>query len=602
MGRIGLAIAPADPDIVYAIVEAARQDGRHLPLAPTAARPGRSAATTTGQAAVLQRDLSSTRKNADRVYSMDVFIQVSDDGGKTLRNARRAATSTSTTTRSGSTPTTPTTTCVGCDGGLYESFDRGATWQFIANLPITQFYDVAVDDARPVLQRLRRHAGQLHARRPVAHPQRARHHQRRLVRHPGRRRLPAAASTRGPEHRLRRVAVRRARALRPATGETRRHPAAAGAGRAAAALELGLAAHHQPALATRGSTSPPTALFRSDDRGDSWKPVSRDLTRQLDRNKLPVMGKVWGVGRGRQARLDLVLRQHRRARRVAARRRGCSTSAPTTAWSRSPRTAAQNWRKIEKFPGVPEQHLRRATSSPRSTTPTPSTPPSTTTRSATSSPTCCKSADRGKTWTSIAGDLPARGTVWPIAEDHVDPNLLFAGTEFGLFFTLDGGKKWIRLKGGLPTIAVRDLAIQKRENDLVVGTFGRGFYVLDDYTPLRGRDAERRSSSEARALPGARRRWLYIAAHAARPARQGVPGRGVLHRAQPAVRRRLHLLPEGRAQDAQEAAPGRREGGREEGRRRSPTRRARSCAPRSARRTRRSSSPSTTRRATSCAG
>ena len=71
------------------------------------------------------------------------------------------------------------------------------------------------------------------------------------------------------------------------------------------------------------------------------------------------------------------------------------------------------------------------------------------------------------------------------AEDHVNPNLLFVGTEFGLFFTVDGGKKWIRLRGNLPTIPVRDLAIQERENDLVLATFGRGFYVLDDYSPLR---------------------------------------------------------------------------------------------------------------------
>jgi hypothetical protein len=100
-------------------------------------------------------------------------------------------------------------------------------------------------------------------------------------------------------------------------------------------------------------------------------------------------------------------------------------------------------------------------------------------------PYLLRSADRGKSWASIAGDLPARGTVNTVAEDHVDPNLLFAGTEFGLFASTDGGKKWIQLKGGLPTIAVKDIAIQEFENDLVLASFGRGFYVLDDYTPLR---------------------------------------------------------------------------------------------------------------------
>ncbi|HCV41913.1 MAG TPA: hypothetical protein DGH68_00390 [Bacteroidetes bacterium] len=101
-----------------------------------------------------------------------------------------------------------------------------------------------------------------------------------------------------------------------------------------------------------------------------------------------------------------------------------------------------------------------------------------------------KSDDAGRSWASIKGNLPEKGTVYSIAEDHMNKDLLFAGTEFGVFFTIDGGKKWIQLKGGLPTIAVHDIAIQKRENDLVLGTFGRGFYILDDYSPLRNVNTE----------------------------------------------------------------------------------------------------------------
>ena len=70
-------------------------------------------------------------------------------------------------------------------------------------------------------------------------------------------------------------------------------------------------------------------------------------------------------------------------------------------------------------------------------------------------------------------------------QDHVRPELLFAATEFGVFFTVNGGKNWVELTGGVPTIPFRDLAIQRRENDLVAASFGRGFYILDDYTPLR---------------------------------------------------------------------------------------------------------------------
>ncbi len=116
-------------------------------------------------------------------------------------------------------------------------------------------------------------------------------------------------------------------------------------------------------------------------------------------------------------------------------------------------------------------------------------------------PYVLRSDDRGKTFKSITGDLPLeRDNVWTVAQDHVDRNLLFAGTEFGAYFTLDGGSHWIKFTGGLPTIQVRDIAIQKRENDLVLGTFGRGIYILDDYSALRGLDAES-TKAEATLLP-----------------------------------------------------------------------------------------------------
>jgi len=103
-------------------------------------------------------------------------------------------------------------------------------------------------------------------------------------------------------------------------------------------------------------------------------------------------------------------------------------------------------------------------------------------------PYLLKSTDAGFTWTSIVGDLPARGSTYAIAEDHVDPRLLFAGTEFAAYWSKDGGQHWSKI-AGVPTIAVREIAIQKRENDLVLGTFGRGVYIVDDYSPLRATTA-----------------------------------------------------------------------------------------------------------------
>ena len=106
-----------------------------------------------------------------------------------------------------------------------------------------------------------------------------------------------------------------------------------------------------------------------------------------------------------------------------------------------------------------------------------------------------KSTDKGKTWVSISNNLPERTLLWRIVQDHEKADLMFLGTEFGVYITLDGAKSWVKMKGGMPNISVRDLAIQKRENDLVAGTFGRGIYILDDYSSLRAYD----SSSDAEA-------------------------------------------------------------------------------------------------------
>ena len=95
------------------------------------------------------------------------------------------------------------------------------------------------------------------------------------------------------------------------------------------------------------------------------------------------------------------------------------------------------------------------------------------------------SRDRGRSWTLMNGNLPEKHLCWRIVQDHVDPKLFFLATEYGIFTTLDAGQEWHKLGGGLPTISFRDLEIQRRENDLVAASFGRSFYVLDDYSLLR---------------------------------------------------------------------------------------------------------------------
>jgi hypothetical protein len=128
-------------------------------------------------------------------------------------------------------------------------------------------------------------------------------------------------------------------------------------------------------------------------------------------------------------------------------------------------------------------------------------------------PYLMKSNDRGETWHSIIGDLSDRQILWRFAQDHVKPNLYFLGAEFGLYFSLDGGDKWIQLKGNVPTIPFRDIEIQRRENDLVGASFGRSFFVLDDYSFLRETNEKALNEDEFILFP-IRKALLYVPARA----------------------------------------------------------------------------------------
>ncbi len=143
-----------------------------------------------------------------------------------------------------------------------------------------------------------------------------------------------------------------------------------------------------------------------------------------------------------------------------------------------------DWRKIDKLPGVPElSYITDIFPSPVDVNTVFVTVNDF--HRGNFKPYVLKSADLGRTWRSIAGDLPERDPVWTIVQDHINPNLLFVGTEFGMSFSADGGAHWVKLKGGMPVIAIRDLTIQRRESDLVAASFGRGFFVLDDFSALR---------------------------------------------------------------------------------------------------------------------
>jgi hypothetical protein len=143
-----------------------------------------------------------------------------------------------------------------------------------------------------------------------------------------------------------------------------------------------------------------------------------------------------------------------------------------------------NWNKTSTFSGVPDQVLVQNVVASRHNV-NVIYAVFNNHRNGDFKPYLMMSEDAGKSWKPIQGNLPARGSVYCIAEDPKKVGYLYCGTEFGVFFSSDNGKNWIQLKGGLPVICIRDIEIQEQADDMVLASFGRGFYILDDLHILR---------------------------------------------------------------------------------------------------------------------
>jgi photosystem II stability/assembly factor-like uncharacterized protein len=479
LGRIGLAISPVDSNVLYAQVEAAdRRGGIYRSSDRGSSWERRNEYDTT---AMYYSRIIADPKEVDRIYTMNVFTMVSDDGGRTLR-------------RLGSrsrhvddhdlwiNPENTEHYLMGCDGGVYESFDRGQNWEFKANLPVPQFYDITTDNAKPFYNIY----GGTQDNFSFGGPSRTRSasgivNSDWFVTNGG----DGFRSQVDPEDpntiyaTLQHGVIVR---FDKRTGE--RIGIQPQGGRTDDPMRWNwdtpfiISPHSRTRLYMASDK-----LFRSDDRGDSWTLISGQLSRDLDRDKLPVMGKVWGI--------DAVAKNastaffgNASALAESPKKEGLIYVGTDDGLVQVTEDGGKHWRKIEKFPGVGDMAYvsRIITSNHDANTAYVSFSNH---QNNDFKPYILKTTDAGRTWTSLSANLPKNGPVWAIAEDHVNPNLLFVGTEFGLYFSIDGGQKWIQLKGGLPTIQVRDLNIQKRENDLVLGTFGRGIYILDNYTPLR---------------------------------------------------------------------------------------------------------------------
>ena len=224
-------------------------------------------------------------------------------------------------------------------------------------------------------------------------------------------------------------------------------------------------------------------LFKSDDRGDTWQVISDDITRKLPRDKWLVMDRYWSSDAVAK-NVSTSLFGMAVSLTESTKKEGLLYVGTDDGVIQMTENNGKNWQKTTNFSSVPEytyvsdilaskhdENLVYASFDNR--------------KRDDFTPYILKSTDKGKSWRSISNNLPKNGTVHTIEQDFKNPDLLFVGTEFGVFYSDNGGKKWNQLKNGIPTISVRDMVIQERENDLVLATFGRGFYILDDYSPLR---------------------------------------------------------------------------------------------------------------------
>jgi len=479
IGRIALAVSPQKPDVVYALVYAAGDESGFF-------RSEDRGDTWIRQSSYKVIDpqyygeIYPDPHKFDRVYAMDMITNVTEDGGKNFQCVRWRMHVDHHAMAFDSTDAGHL--LVGNDGGLYESYDHGLTWRHFTNLPTPQFYRVATDNALPFYNV---YGG-----------------------------TQDNGSMGGPSRTVNRVGIRTSEWIQTGGGDgfqprvdpedpdivyglsqngalfrldkstgvrTGIRPAAEPNGPAMRwhwDTPLLISPHAPKRLYVAGNR-----LYRSDDRGDNWQPVSGDLTRRLDPENQRLMGRIWDANAVQKNRFTTALSVSS-ALDESPLEEGLLYIGTDDGLVQVSEDGGEKWRRTGRFPGIPRRAYVSDVCASQHNVDTLYAAFNNYQRGD-FKPYLLKSRDRGRTWTSIAGNLPDRHVVWSVVEDHVNPELLFAGTEFGLFFTVDGGLHWVPLREGAPTAQFRDLTLQRRENDLVCATFGRGFYLLDDYTPLR---------------------------------------------------------------------------------------------------------------------
>lgn len=480
LGRIGLARSPQQPDVLYAIV-AGTETTKGIYRSANNGLNWNKMNDYMVIDAQYYMEIFPDPHQFDKIYIVDVYTKVSEDGGKTLQSINQKAMHVD-NHEIEFDPNDPNYILIAGDGGIFETWDKGKNWRFIDNLPITQFYRVGVDNDFPFYNVY----GGTQDNNTVGGPNQTTH--RQGIRNSdwfytlGGDGFQTRIDPENPDliYSMYQYAgiVRYDRK----SGEKKDIRPIPKAGEAPYRWNwdapLVLSAHDNKTLYFAANY-----LFKSDDQGNTWSKISNDLTRQMDRNQMKVMGKVWGI--------DAIFKNV-----------WTSPYGTIVSLAESPvkdgllyvgtddgliqvtEDDGKTWRSIKRVSGVPKlAYLADLFASPHDENTVFAV--FNYHKYGDYTPYFYKSTNKGKSWKNISSNIPENDFGWTIYQDHKAENLLFAGTEYGLYFSVNGGEHWVKMQSGIPTIAIRDLEIQQRDDDLIAASFGRGFYILDDIDFLR---------------------------------------------------------------------------------------------------------------------
>jgi photosystem II stability/assembly factor-like uncharacterized protein len=504
IGRIGLAISPQNPDVLYATIAAQGDASGFFRSADKGETWVKQSNWVSGDPQYYG-EITPDPARFDHLCGVAVTPACTRDGGKTFQPVTWGVHSDH--HYIAFDPSDTLHMWDGNDGGLYETMDAGRTWHHFENLPILQFYRIAVDNAVPFYNVYGGTQDNGSPGTPTRSPSAMGIRSSDVLSVNGGDGFYARIDPVDPaiiyasSQNAAFVRLDKRTGTSTSIAPPRFGPDSVRT-RLAFEVPLIISPHKRERLYVFTNV-----LYKSEDRGDHWTPVSKDLTRSLNRDTFTVMGRKWGANAVNKHLFtnDLSLGTALDESPVTP---GLIYAGTDDGLIQVTENGGTTWRTISEVAGVPAY-----------------TPVSSLVASRYNAnvvyaafnnqlhgdftPYVFKSTDRGRTWTSIRANLPNRNEVWTIVEDHVNQNLLFIGTEHGAYVTLNGGAGWQQLKAGLPTVAVRDIQIQRGENDLLLGTFGRGIYVLDDYTPLRALAGPAPGNPDA-VLLSPRRAWLYV--------------------------------------------------------------------------------------------